>query len=197
MRWNSAPGRASTRWPLLERPEERFANAAVARLPAWRPATRRPRASHPSPRCSPSGCGGRSWAADARRLRGSTAAPSRTSAPGPFAILALGIIDAFRDAELLADAVDAGLTGRRVLEDALADHERRRNELAAQGYENTVRLAGLQPPPPEMQQLLAALRRDREQTDRFFGTLIGSVPAADFFAPENLARLMGAPAPVG
>lgn len=69
-------------------------------------------------------------------------------------ILALGIIsDAFRDAELLADAVDAGLSGRRPLASALADYERRRNELAAQGFETTVRFANLKPPPPEMQQL--------------------------------------------
>jgi 2-polyprenyl-6-methoxyphenol hydroxylase-like FAD-dependent oxidoreductase len=105
-------------------------------------------------------------------------------------ILALGITDAFRDAELLADAVDAGLTGRRPLAAALAGYEGRRDALAAQGFENTLRFAELQPPPPEMRQLMAALRHDRGQADRFFGTVIGSVAAAEFFAPDNIGRIM-------
>ena len=42
--------------------------------------------------------------------------------------LALGICDALRDAELLAEALDEGLSGRRPMDLALADYERRRNE---------------------------------------------------------------------
>jgi 2-polyprenyl-6-methoxyphenol hydroxylase-like FAD-dependent oxidoreductase len=42
--------------------------------------------------------------------------------------LALGVCDALRDAELLVDAVDEGLSGRRPLDETLADYERRRNE---------------------------------------------------------------------
>jgi flavin-dependent dehydrogenase len=107
-------------------------------------------------------------------------------------ILALGISDAFRDAELLAEAVDAGLAGRAPLAEALAAYERQRNELAAPGFANTCQFARLEPPPPEMQQLMAALRHDQAQTDRFFGTIIGAVPAAEFFSPENLGRIMAA-----
>jgi hypothetical protein len=33
------------------------------------------------------------------------------------------------------------------------------------------------------------------QTDRFFGTVAGTVPIGEFFAPANLARIVGAPAP--
>lgn len=110
-------------------------------------------------------------------------------------ILALGISDAFRDAELLADAVDAGFCGRRPLAAALAAYERRRNELADPGYESTIAFASLQPPSPEMQALFAALVHDQHQTDRFFGTFAGSVPTAEFFAPENVAQIMGAREP--
>jgi flavin-dependent dehydrogenase len=46
-------------------------------------------------------------------------------------ILALGITDAFRDAELLTEAVDAGLSGRQPLAEALAGYESTRNEFAA------------------------------------------------------------------
>lgn len=103
-------------------------------------------------------------------------------------ITAQGISDAFRDAELLVEAIDEGWSGRRVLEDALADYERRRNEASLPMYELTCQLAMLKPPPPEMQRLFAALRENQEQTNRFFGTVAGTVPIAEFFAPENLGR---------
>jgi flavin-dependent dehydrogenase len=86
-------------------------------------------------------------------------------------ILALGIGDAFRDAELLADAVATG---------DFAGYERLRNELSAYGFQSTVDFARLQAPPPEMQEMLAALREDPEQRDRFFGLIAGTVSPADF-----------------
>jgi flavin-dependent dehydrogenase len=112
-------------------------------------------------------------------------------------ITALGMTDAFRDAELLADAVDAGLSGRQPLEQALADYERRRNEATAETYETTVQFAHLEPPPPEMEPLFAALRNNPHETGRFFGTVTGTVPASEFFAPENIARITGEQAPAG
>jgi len=111
-------------------------------------------------------------------------------------ILALGISDAFRDAELLADAVDAGLSGRAELGAALAGYEARRNETAAPGYASTLDFARLQPPDAAMQQLLAALSSDQAQTDRFFGTVVGTVHPSAFFTPENLASI-GVGASVG
>jgi flavin-dependent dehydrogenase len=95
-------------------------------------------------------------------------------------ITAQGITDAFRDAELVAEAVDAGLSGKRPVEEAMAEYERRRNEAALPVYEFTCQLAALEPPPPEMQQLFAALRYDQEQTNRFFGAIAGTVPLTDF-----------------
>jgi 2-polyprenyl-6-methoxyphenol hydroxylase-like FAD-dependent oxidoreductase len=72
-------------------------------------------------------------------------------------ILAQGITDSFRDAELLATALDDGFSGRRRMEDALAEYARQRDAQAAHGYEITCQFAMLQPPPPEIQQLMAAL----------------------------------------
>jgi 2-polyprenyl-6-methoxyphenol hydroxylase-like FAD-dependent oxidoreductase len=106
-------------------------------------------------------------------------------------ITAEGITDAFRDAELLADALDAGFTGAQPAEEALAGYERRRNEAALPVYEFTQQLAALAPPPPELQALFAALRDDQEQTDRFFGTIAGTVSLPEFFGRENLARIVG------
>jgi len=56
-------------------------------------------------------------------------------------ITGLGIMDAFRDAELLADAIDDGFAGRAPLEDALAGYETTRNETALPMYEFTCMLA--------------------------------------------------------
>src|SRR5207302_6955526 len=110
--------------------------------------------------------------------------------------LAQGISDAMRDAELLADALDAGLAGRRPLDDALAIYEEQRNTSATPLYELNYQLASLQPPSPEQQQLFGALFGNQADTDRFFGTLCGTVPVQEFFAPDNLGRSMaGASAP--
>ncbi len=66
-------------------------------------------------------------------------------------ITGLGITDAFRDAELLADAIDDGFAGRRPLEEALAGYEHTRNEIATPLFEFTLAIAGLNgPPAPEM-----------------------------------------------
>jgi flavin-dependent dehydrogenase len=106
--------------------------------------------------------------------------------------LGQGITDAFRDAELLADAIDAGLSGRQPLNAALAGYEQARNEAVLPMYELNCELASLQPPPPDRQQLLAALRGNQEATDRFLGTVAGTVPIQEFFAPTNVERILQA-----
>jgi 2-polyprenyl-6-methoxyphenol hydroxylase-like FAD-dependent oxidoreductase len=57
-----------------------------------------------------------------------------------------GISDAFRDAELLAGAVDAGLGGRQGLQEALAGYQRQRDQAALAMYEFTAQLAAMRPP---------------------------------------------------
>jgi flavin-dependent dehydrogenase len=100
--------------------------------------------------------------------------------------LAQGITDAFRDAELLSEAIDAGLSGRRRLAEALGDYERLRNEKSLPSYELNYQFASLTPPSPEMQQLLSALRGNQAETNRFFGALAGTVPIPEFFAPVHI-----------
>jgi 2-polyprenyl-6-methoxyphenol hydroxylase-like FAD-dependent oxidoreductase len=107
-------------------------------------------------------------------------------------ITAQGMTDAFRDAEALAEAVDAGLSGLRPLADALADYQTHRDGVVMPMYEMTYQLAALQPPPPEMQELMRALRGNQSDTDRFLGTVAGTTPIAEFYAPENLERIVGA-----
>jgi 2-polyprenyl-6-methoxyphenol hydroxylase-like FAD-dependent oxidoreductase len=103
---------------------------------------------------------------------------------------AQGISDSFRDAELLAEAIDQGSSGRRALEEALSDYERERNLSVMAMYDFTVQLANIaQPPTPQMQQLLFALQGNQEQIDRLLGAWAGTVPIPDFFAPENIERI--------
>lgn len=62
----------------------------------------------------------------------------------------LGIADAFRDAQFLSEALDAGLSGREPLESALRAYQARRDEAARPLYEMTVQLAqGVAPFPAE------------------------------------------------
>ena len=104
--------------------------------------------------------------------------------------MALGICDALRDAELLADAVDEGLSGRCLLDEALAGYERLRNEATLEEYKQNLQLARLQPPPDDLLQLRAALRDNEEQTNRFFMAREGMIAPETFFNPENLQRIM-------
>jgi hypothetical protein len=99
-------------------------------------------------------------------------------------ITAQGMRDAFRDADLLAGALVDGSPG------ALDEFERRRNQESAPIYEMTLQRASFAPPPPDAIALLTALRGNQEQTDRWAGIDAGSVSPAEFYSPENVARIL-------
>jgi flavin-dependent dehydrogenase len=69
-------------------------------------------------------------------------------------VTGLGISDAFRDAELLAEAIDAGFSARQPLAEALAGYEAKRNEAARPDYERTIFTAML----PTKAEMLAAMQ---------------------------------------
>jgi 2-polyprenyl-6-methoxyphenol hydroxylase-like FAD-dependent oxidoreductase len=56
-------------------------------------------------------------------------------------ITGLGIAEAFRDTELLAEAIDETLSGRKSWDKAGAEYQRKRDEAAMPAYEFTVKLA--------------------------------------------------------
>jgi flavin-dependent dehydrogenase len=62
-------------------------------------------------------------------------------------VTGLGITDAFRDAELLSDALDAGFSGAQPMDEALAGYERTRNEIAKPLYDFTTSLVSNAAPP--------------------------------------------------
>jgi hypothetical protein len=57
-------------------------------------------------------------------------------------------------------------------------------------YDFTCQLATLEPPPPPMQRLFAALRGDQEATNQFYSAITGSRPLPAFMNPENLDRII-------
>lgn len=103
---------------------------------------------------------------------------------------ASGITDAFLSAEWLAEALDAGFSGRQPMDAALAAYEQRRDADVMAYFDLTTQLAALAPPPPEVQQVLWALQFNPDQRARFFGVLAHSVPVEDFFSPENLQKIL-------
>jgi flavin-dependent dehydrogenase len=110
--------------------------------------------------------------------------------------LALGIADAFRDAELLANAVDDGLAGHRGLEDALAEYERRRNETTMPDYRMNLERARFTPISTTDRMLRSALHGNADATRQFFLTIEGLAPREVFFGSENMGRLMAVAQPV-
>ncbi len=108
---------------------------------------------------------------------------------------ALGVADAFRDADLLARAVNHGFSGQAPMHEVLANYEKQRNQDAAVEYQENLQLAKLAGPTPEALRLRAALKGNQEQINRFAMARVGMIPHENFFNPENLARLGMAPPP--
>ena len=106
--------------------------------------------------------------------------------------LALGICDAFRDAALLTSAIDEGLSGKRPMEEALADFEQQRNEAVLAAYRENIERARFGPVPPNVLALRRAIQGNGPETTQFFLARLGQIPAEQFFNPENIERLLSA-----
>ncbi|MBC7990223.1 MAG: NAD(P)/FAD-dependent oxidoreductase [Luteimonas sp.] len=109
-------------------------------------------------------------------------------------ITAQGIGDAFRDAEGCSLALDETFTGVRPFDEAMGDYQRARDEDTLAMYDFTCQLATLAPPPPEMQQLLGAMRGNQKAMDGFAQMNAGTISPARFLSPENVGAIVGASA---
>jgi 2-polyprenyl-6-methoxyphenol hydroxylase-like FAD-dependent oxidoreductase len=107
-------------------------------------------------------------------------------------ITAQGISDAFRDAELCASALDAALSGSRTFDEAMAEYQAIRDAHVLPMFEFTCQLATLDPPPPEMQQVLGAMQGNQDAMDGFARVNAGVTSPAEFFSPENVGRIFEA-----
>jgi 2-polyprenyl-6-methoxyphenol hydroxylase-like FAD-dependent oxidoreductase len=104
-------------------------------------------------------------------------------------ITAQGITDAFLDAERCTEAIDAWLSDGKPYDDAMGAWHQERDAKAMAIYEFTSQMATLEPPPPELQQLLGAVAGNRESMDGFVSVVSGAVSPADFFSEENVGRI--------
>lgn len=100
-------------------------------------------------------------------------------------VTAQGIADAFRDAELLTDAIDAWRSGSRPYEDAMSAYQSTRDASALPMYGFTCQLASFEPPPPELSQLLGAMSGNQEAMDLFCRVNAGVTSPAELFAPRT------------
>jgi 2-polyprenyl-6-methoxyphenol hydroxylase-like FAD-dependent oxidoreductase len=107
-------------------------------------------------------------------------------------ITAQGIMDAFRDAELCATALDESLSGARAFDAAMGEYQSTRDDEVLPMFDFTCQLATLEPPPPEMQQLLGAANGNQEAMDGFARVNAGVTSPAEFFAEENVGRILAA-----
>ena len=96
------------------------------------------------------------------------------------------------DAELCADALDESFSGARSFDDAMGEYQSTRDEHVLPMYEFTCQLATLEPPPPEMQQLLGAVHGNQEAMDGFARVNAGVTSPAEFFSEENVGRIFAA-----
>lgn len=104
-------------------------------------------------------------------------------------VTAWGISDAFRDAELCASALDEWLSGASDFDDAMAGYQQARDEQSLPLYELTCGFATLEPPPAELQQLLAAVHGHPSEMDGFVSMMAGTLPVPEFFDPANVERI--------
>jgi 2-polyprenyl-6-methoxyphenol hydroxylase-like FAD-dependent oxidoreductase len=109
-------------------------------------------------------------------------------------ITAMGIMDAFLSAELCADALDQSLSGSRPFDEAMSEYQRARDERVTPIFEFTCQLATMEPPPPQLQQVLGAVHGNQEAMDGFARVNAGVTSPAEFFSPENVGKIFEAAA---
>jgi 2-polyprenyl-6-methoxyphenol hydroxylase-like FAD-dependent oxidoreductase len=105
-------------------------------------------------------------------------------------ITAQGMLDAFRDAELCATVLDQSFTGARSFDIAMGEYQSTRDRQVLPMYEFTSELATLEPPPPELQQLLGAVHGNQDAMDGFTRVIAGVTSPGEFFSQQNVQRIM-------
>ena len=109
------------------------------------------------------------------------------------AVTAQGMTDAFRDAELVSDALDEAFMGRRSQDEALATYERARDESTRPMFDLTCQMASHEPPSDEEAELFGLIASREDATEDFMSVLAGTMPVDVFFNPANLERYVPEP----
>jgi 2-polyprenyl-6-methoxyphenol hydroxylase-like FAD-dependent oxidoreductase len=101
-------------------------------------------------------------------------------------ITALGMTDAFRQAQLLVDTVSDGLHDEPRLREALRRYATRRDEILMEGYESTLAMARLHP--KRQLRMLQAITVDSALVECFFATLAGACPSTELLSRIRKVR---------
>jgi hypothetical protein len=72
----------------------------------------------------------------------------------------------------------------------MSDYQSDRDSAALPMYDFTYMLAALEPPPPDLQRLLAAVHGNCKAMDAFAQTNAGTMSPAKFFAPEHIDPIL-------
>jgi flavin-dependent dehydrogenase len=107
-------------------------------------------------------------------------------------ITAMGITDAFLQAEQCVNALHESFSGSRSFDAAMGEYQASRDRHAMPIYEFTSQLASQEPPPPHVQQLFAAVSRNQEAMDGFARVNSAVTSPAEFFSEENVGRILAA-----
>jgi flavin-dependent dehydrogenase len=94
---------------------------------------------------------------------------------------AQGITDAFRDSQLLAEAILKGFDQGADLDGELAKYEAARNQATRPLFDFTCMMAEMEPPGADTMRMFARLRDDQAATERFLGVIAGTVSPPEFF----------------
>jgi hypothetical protein len=103
---------------------------------------------------------------------------------------AMGMTHAFRDAELLATALDEWLTGEQSYGTALSRYHATRDTNAEEYFGFVCDLAEMKPPSLQEIQLFAALSSNPEAFGRFLAVFGDTEPVSEFFSADHIRGVM-------
>lgn len=105
-------------------------------------------------------------------------------------ITAQGIANAFVDAERVAAALAGVWSNVASFDDAMHHYQAERDAACLPMYEFTTQLATLEPPPPELQELLGGIAGNQPAMDAFVSVNTGTLSPVEFFDPAYLEGLL-------
>jgi flavin-dependent dehydrogenase len=110
-------------------------------------------------------------------------------------VTAGGISDAWRQAELLAEALQEIFDRGTAENAALGKFERARNEANSSYYRWTCRLAALETVPESRLGVYRAMTQNRAQADHFTSLMAGVASPDSFWSDDNVARILAGEPP--
>lgn len=105
-------------------------------------------------------------------------------------ITAAGISNAFRDADLLSEAVHDGLAAGASLDEVVASFGAERDAASVPLYEFARESGKLEPPPQQIMDLFAAMPGQQQAINDYFGVFAQTVPVTQFFSEANFVKIL-------